>query len=555
MARALGVELTEAAVRILLLEENGKRPRVLSFHETPIPFDPKTAWEERAARALRDALSGAKVSRANAVASLDSGDAILREVSLPFKGDDQIRKTVRFEMESQIHNYTIEQLIVAHYKTGETDKGSLLLAAAVPKAFIEKRLKIFQDAGVDPVALDLDVCALFNAMLHAGAIETDDPHLLIYGSSKFTKLILVEGKRPRSIRTIRFSLPSPGRREGPPSASGLTPAPGAQVSLEFGPSGPNTPVLLLDEADTRRFRELDPDVQSALVVILAKEISRFLLANAASAQPTHILLSGEFENEETARRLETATRIPVRTCNLLEKVEVAAPAPAAGASARMGVPLGLALKGVGIDALGMDFRQEEFSYRRKFEALKTTALVTVELAIVFLAAVALYLYFKQKDLRGWNERVLEAQRRMYEDVTTLKLADPVMAYPRFKEHYQSMTGTLAKGAPGVRSAREAWRDLFTAVERLRVKYQTQTLGDGALHVEFESLDIQQTTTPGNETFTLSLRGKIRNLEFAEALKTEVRTIELLREADYSGPIVPLEGGLYQFMLRASRKGS
>jgi hypothetical protein len=45
-------------------------------------------------------------------------------------------------MESLIHNYTIEQLVVAHYKTGETDKGSLLLAAAVPKTVIDKRLKL-----------------------------------------------------------------------------------------------------------------------------------------------------------------------------------------------------------------------------------------------------------------------------------------------------------------------------------------------------------------------------------------------------------------------------
>src|SRR4051812_45058432 len=205
MARSIGVELTPAHARILSLEMAGKTTKILSFHQAPIP-DGETPWEERAAAALKAALAATKGARGRLVASLDSGDAILREVSLPFKGDDQVRKTVRFEMESLIHNYTIEQLIVSHYRTGETDKGTLLLAAAVPKTVIEKRLKLYQDSGIDPVALDLDIAAVFNAMLHAGAIGTDEPLLLVHGTPRFTKLMFIEGRRPLSIRTIRFSL-------------------------------------------------------------------------------------------------------------------------------------------------------------------------------------------------------------------------------------------------------------------------------------------------------------------------------------------------------------
>jgi Tfp pilus assembly PilM family ATPase len=122
MSRSVGVELTPAHVRILSLEHAGKTSKILQFHETPIPAG-ETPWEERAVQALKDACTDSKVPKGRIIASLDSGESILREVSLPFKGDDQIRKTVRFEMESLIHNYTIEQLVVSHYKTGETDKG------------------------------------------------------------------------------------------------------------------------------------------------------------------------------------------------------------------------------------------------------------------------------------------------------------------------------------------------------------------------------------------------------------------------------------------------
>ena len=215
MARSVGIELTPAHARILSLEHAGKTTSILQFYEAPI-LPGETPWEDRAVAAIKEACTVTKVSKGRVVAALDSGDAILREVSLPFKGDDQIRKTVRFEMESLIHNYTIEQLIVAHYKTGETDKASLLLAAAVPKTVIDKRLKLFQAAGVDPVALDLDVSAVINAMLHAGAIATDEPLLLVHGTPKFTKLVFIEERRPRSIRSSNRS---------PRSRSTATPAP------------------------------------------------------------------------------------------------------------------------------------------------------------------------------------------------------------------------------------------------------------------------------------------------------------------------------------------
>ncbi|MBI3855707.1 MAG: pilus assembly protein PilM [Planctomycetes bacterium] len=539
MARSVGVELTPAHVRILSLERAGKTTAITQFHETPIPPG-ESPWEERAAEAIREACAASRVPKGRMVAALDSGDAILREVSLPFKGDDQIRKTVRFEMESLIHNYTIEQLVVAHYKTGETDKASLLLAAAVPKTVIDKRLKLFQGAGIDPVALDLDAAAVFNAMLHAGAIATDEPLLLVHGTPKFTKLVFIEERRPRSIRTIRFSL-------------GGSPEAAAPVAAEAAPAaGGALPVVLLPEAGAG-FGTLPRDHQTALIGILSKEISRFLLANASAASPAHILLSGDFEEDGAAEMLESATRIPVKTFDLVQALNPGA--KDLGSSARIAVPLGLALKGAGIDAMGMDFRQEEFQYTKRFEALKTTMLVTVELVIVLLAAVALHFYFMKKDLDASLKTVYNFQKALYDNVTGETLGDPAQAYPKFKELYLKATGGGPKDLPILASAREAWRDLFGALQNFQSKHGNKTLSDGTLFLEVESLDIQQSTTPGNESLTMMMRGKVRNLEFAGLLKNEIRTVDLFANADYVGSMPRIEEqNVHQFTLRSTKGG-
>src|SRR5579862_608985 len=542
MSRAVGLELTPAHVRLLSLERAGKVPKILQFHQAAIPAG-ESPWEERAAATLKQAFIDARVPRARVVAALDSGDAILREVSLPFKGDDQIRKTVRFEMESLIHNYTIEQLIVSHYKTGETDKGTLLLAAAVPKSVIEKRLKLYQDAGVDPVALDLDIAAVFNAMLQAGAIDSDEPLLLVHGTPKFTKLALVEERRPRSIRTIRFSLqesavPAPS----PPAAAGPLPD-----SEEAGATDP-VPMVVLAEPEPG-FVDLSPDEQTALVGILSKEISRFLLASAASSTPARILLSGDFGDNGAAELLETATRIPVKTVNLATAVDP--DYQGGGPASRIAVPLGLALKGIGVDAMGMDFRQEEFQYTKKFEAVKTTLLVTVELIIVFLAAIALHFYFKKKDLETNLKSVYNYQQAVYENSTGKTLVVPSSAYPKMKELYLQSLGGASADLPIKTSAREAWRDLFNALARFQLKHGDKTLSDGTLYLELETIDIQNSTSPGSESLTMMMRGKIRNVEFAGLLKNEVRAMEPFANADFVGSL-PAVGDAYQFTMKSTK---
>ena len=540
MGRSVGIELTESAARVLCLDLDGKQARIAQFHEAAIPADPSLPWEARAAATLKQAIQDARTPRGRVVCSVDSGDAILRELTLPFRNEDQLRKTVRFEMESLIHNYTIEQLVVAYYKTGETDKGSHLLAAAVPKTVIAKRLDLYRQAGVDPAALDLDVCAVFSAMLHAGAIDTELPHLLVYGTTKFTKLVLVEQRRPRSIRTIRFSMT--GAPHG--AAAGARPA---AEPRNLPPEEPGA-IVMVEGDDALRFSELDREEQGSLVEILSKEITRFLMAGSAAGSPAHILLSGAFEDRTAAQMLQAATDIPVRTFDLAGAL--GADSSIRDRSPAMAASLGLALKGAGIDPLAMDFRQDEFLYRKKFDALKNTLFVTAQLVIVALLAVALYFYLRKADAERDRRSVLNHAQALYENVTGETLADPTLALPKMLEQARKFD-PLGGELPLRATAREAWRELFSALEGFQRRYGGQKMGDADLLLAMDSVDVQQNTNPGAESLTLTFRGKIRNLEFAGALKGELRSRELFRNAEWVGQLIPGEDGLYQFTMRST----
>ena len=101
------------------------------------------------------------------------------------------------------------------------------------------------------------------------------------------------------------------------------------------------------------------------------------------------------------------------------------------------------------------------------------------------------------------------------------------------------------------SAREAWRDLFNALQKFQQKHGDKTLSDGTLYLDLDSLDIQQSTTPGNESVTMMLRGKIRNMEFLGLLKNEIHAVELFSNVDLQGAATP-NNDLYQFTLKATK---
>ncbi len=550
MARGIGIEVGDGRVRVAVVELAGKRVRLAAFHEQPVGADDRKKPDELQAEALRAA--GAQVkARGRLAASLDSGDAVVRELTLPFKGDDQIKKTYRFELESLIHNYAIEDLVCDYFKVAETDKGATILAAAVPRRVVEERLAVFAKAGLDPAALDLDVAALFNAIVHAGAVDTDEPFLIVYGTARFTKLILVEKRRPRSIRTIRFSFPTPeaAAREQEERKKNR--------EWKTKDLDKPAPIVILTEHDSEKFQDLDLEQRASLIEILAKEISRFLLANAALAAPSHILLAGEFETDEAAQMLEAGTQMPVKRLGIAGRIDAAVPLDAAQGQ-RCPVAIGLALKACDADELGLDFRRQEFSYGKKYDAVKTTVLVTLELVIVLLAAVALHFHFTASDLGQAHKKMLEYHARLYEEATGEKCADWSECHRRLVARHKELVERVGGGEhPIERTALDLANQFLRAVYLLQDEVtKTRAKLDGKeLYYLIEDLKVTQVTQAGNESVGLEVRGVIQSIAYSEALQKKVRGIDPFSDKAWTIDVPgyePTKDGLQRFTLKIAK---
>jgi hypothetical protein len=495
VARGLGIEIDGDGVRVLAVD-GGKRPRIAAFAERAVDPDASRPWAERARDAVKAAVADVGGARGRIVASIDSGDAILRELQLPFTNDEQIRKTVRFELEQHIHNHAIEDLVVDFVKTGTTDKATQLLVAGVPKTVVEERLRLLESAGADPALLDLDALALFNAFVAAGAVTDDAPLLVLYGGARFTKFLLIENGRPRAIRTIRYSAAPPG--EATPS------------------------VKLPEKEETAAEKDTYVIIdQAAPVDILALEAGRFLMASAATATPSRIYVTGNLDPAEVSGPLTEATGVPVESFDLLAKFAHSLPA-VEGLDRRIPVALGLALKAVDRDASGTDFRREEYSYAKKFETVKSSALVLVDLVLMFLALVALHLHFKAEDLRRDTDTVLGYQAQVVADAvehdpTKIPPAlrdDPSKSLDFLKKKIDELAQEVGAGAhPIERSTLNLLSRIWKTLDQYYRQNGTRKIGEQAFYFLVDAVNATQDPARGN--VLISMSGVASNIQCAE----------------------------------------
>ena len=138
------------------------------------------------------------------MAAIDTKDCIVRELSVPFLRDDQIQKTLPFEAENSLVTFDVEEMILEYLKIGEAEGRSSLLLFAARDNVVGDRLEVLKEGGVDPVSLDLDAAALFNAFALTPTFDPERNTLLVDIGATSTKVLLIEDGTLKKIRSIRL---------------------------------------------------------------------------------------------------------------------------------------------------------------------------------------------------------------------------------------------------------------------------------------------------------------------------------------------------------------
>jgi len=119
------------------------------------------------AQALKDLFQLAAIDANSATAAISGSSVIVRHVKMPRMSETVLRRSVRFEAAKYITS-SVDDCIIEFEIMGpvadEPDKMGVMLVAA-PAEMIESRLQVLSDAGLDPVAIDVEAFALQRALL------------------------------------------------------------------------------------------------------------------------------------------------------------------------------------------------------------------------------------------------------------------------------------------------------------------------------------------------------------------------------------------------------
>ena len=113
MARSCGIRLGPRRFELVVLDGGPKKHRIVGWHAETFE-DPDPANVEARGKQLEAALAEVKAPRDNARLVVDSGVAAFRRVTVPFSDPAKIEQVLKFEIEGELPQFSIDDVVVDH---------------------------------------------------------------------------------------------------------------------------------------------------------------------------------------------------------------------------------------------------------------------------------------------------------------------------------------------------------------------------------------------------------------------------------------------------------
>ena len=503
MALVLGLDIGAHSVTGAVFAGNPKKFRLVDFFTEEIPtlevgFDPLKPKSDTLPQELSTPLSLEELIQkilterglkgADVVAAVDAKDCIIRDIPVQFTREEQIEKVIPFTAEEFLPTINVEEVILEWLKVGEANGKSTVVLFALRNDVVESRLNLLKKVEIDPIALDVDVAAMFNAFALTPVHDPKKSTLLIDMGGTSTKIVLVEEGRMKKVRAFRSSarvlgperlLAQPvGVGSGSGSSSGGIATLGdaeplfSDYSIEsrfkeiedalrkLEPAGTDalldafdesTPIAILSDEDYARVQAMAAEGKaSAPPIRLAEpdanpftdrlrppsdapgpsrgngngdfrgylerigiEVQRTLASSRA--QVDLICLTGGMSGrDEAVRYFNEEFDVETIQLDFGDSIESDLDATKMLEVSRFGaVAVGLAVKELGGDRTGLDFRKGRFRYEHRFSKLKLPLLVLSVLCFAFFLQTAFWSYHEYRTLNETADNYNKLSRDSY----------------------------------------------------------------------------------------------------------------------------------------------
>ncbi|MEZ6018817.1 MAG: pilus assembly protein PilM [Planctomycetota bacterium] len=203
MARSCGLRLGPRRFELVVLDGSAKKHKISAYYAGEFDTDVEDPVAH-AVELLKDAAKAHRIPKENLGLVIDSGSAAFRKIELPFAEKSKLEQVLKFEVESDLPQWNIDEVVVDFHVLQEVDGGSELLVTAVPKADVGAAIKMCERAGLEPLEVQLESSAIFNAATSANICGPEDAQLLVHVGDLATTVVVVDGGVVREMRVIHI---------------------------------------------------------------------------------------------------------------------------------------------------------------------------------------------------------------------------------------------------------------------------------------------------------------------------------------------------------------
>jgi type IV pilus assembly protein PilM len=208
---ALGVDLGSTALKIIQLKgAPGKKWSLTRWAYLPLPnAGPDVPGPDRRAQAinlLKDYVAKQKKTAARwSVFSVSGNSVIVRYVKFPRMSRDDFSKMIQIEAEPYIpfaiHEVNLDFHVLGDViEDGQKKMETILVAAK--KEIIQSRREVVQQAGLQPILIDVDAFALANTYDLNRNAAVKETVLLVHIGASVTTMAILENGQPKVVRDV-----------------------------------------------------------------------------------------------------------------------------------------------------------------------------------------------------------------------------------------------------------------------------------------------------------------------------------------------------------------
>lgn len=493
----LGFDIGKTSVKAALVYCKGKETIIKRFFEEPIMVS-SADLQERTIAAIKIILEQAG-SYDKIISALGSGQAIFKELKLPFVGIDTIKKVISYEVEPLLP-FTLQDAVIDCIITKENreENSSEILVAAVQNQVLAQHLALFEAAGAQPEKVTIDMFALYGLY----SIIPTYAHLkngvvLLEIEPQTTRMAYIYNGQLRFIRTLQKGLLEQARIVS--QSTGLSEQEAFENIIRYG----------LETDHDQSYAQATKNAFTSVFNDILFTLQSFTNQTKPPQSMSKIILFGTSATIKGLPELVTdLSRVPTELFHVNSLVH-----NGFGISASVSIPqanmVSLATALPKSTTSSFNLRQKEFSLLDTKLFLQQIVAAGLLLALILggLLAIALWQIYGMRK---------EASQSEQEAIALIK-----EKIPKIPDDQTSLDEVLDSGKNIINKEEKIW-SAFTGASRSRfleylleltTRIDKQKLG----------LDIEKLTITGD---SIILKAQVRDYEALRALEAELRSSKL-----------------------------